>query len=136
MIYADYAYYSANYGSSLIPAAKFSYYAARASEYIDQQTYDRLAKGVPEELTDKVSSCCCEIADNIYRFSADNVNGSGAGSEIASEKNGQYSITYRSDSEKISATLNGKGVGLSDLLYNIVSKHLGMTGLLYKGVDV
>ena len=134
MIYADFAYYSASYGGSLISNDKFSYYAARASEYIDQQTYDRLAKGVPAELTNKVSSCCCEIADSLYRFSADNANGSGAG--IASEKNGQYSITYRSDSEKISAMLNGKGAGLSDLLYNIASKHLGMTGLLYKGVDV
>ena len=138
MIYADYTYYSGSYCGSLIPESKFGYCAARASEYIDQQTYDRLSAGVPAELTNKVSSCCCELAENIFRFSA--VSGSGAGTNIVSEKNGQYSITYQSASETISAQLNGtsygKGAGLSDLLYNIVSKHLGMTGLLYRGVDV
>ena len=138
MSYANYAYYSANYGGSLIPEEKFSYYSARASEYIDQQTYDRLSAGVPAELTNKVSSCCCELAENIFRFSA--VSGSGAGTNIVSEKNGQYSVSYQSASEMISSQLNGKidgkGAGLCNLLYNIVSKHLGMTGLLYRGVDV
>ena len=75
MRYADYGYYSESYGGSLIPEEKFSYYSSRASEYVDQQTYDRLAKGVPEEFADKVSSCCCEIAESLYRFSS--VYGSG-----------------------------------------------------------
>lgn len=135
MSYANYAYYSANYGGSLIPEEKFSYYSARASEYMDQQTYDRLSAGVPAELTNKVSSCCCELAESLYRFSSVYGSGNGAGTNIASEKNGQYSITYRSSAESISAELNGSGAGLSNLLYNIVSKHLGMTGLLYRGVD-
>ena len=135
MRYADYGYYSESYGGSLIPEEKFSYYSSRASEYVDQQTYDRLAKGVPEEFADKVSSCCCEIAESLYRFSSVYGSGNGAGTNIASEKNGQYSITYRSSAESISAELNGSGAGLSDLLYSIISKHLGTTGLLFKGVD-
>ncbi|MBQ6169787.1 MAG: hypothetical protein IJK30_07520 [Ruminococcus sp.] len=138
MIYASYSYYSGTYGGSLIPEERFSYYSARASEYIDQQTFDRLVKGIPEELTDKVSSCCCELAENLYSFSAassGSENNGGAVSGIASEKIGQYSITYRSAAENISAMLNGSGAGLLDLLYSVISKHLGSTGLLYRGVE-
>ena len=135
MSYAAFSDYSATYGGSLIPEEKFSYYSARASEYIDQQTFDRLVSGVPQELTDKVSSCCCEIAENIYRFSATSTtNGSKTGAAISSEKNGQYSVTYCSASENISSQLNGKASGLTDLLYSVIYKHLGTTGLLYTGV--
>ena len=132
MMYAGYSYYSGTYCGSLIPEEKFCYYSSRASEYIDRQTFDRLVKGVPQELADKVSSCCCELAENLYRFS---VGGNSAGTGIASEKNGQYSINYRSDAETIAVQLNGSTAGLADLLYAIISRHLGNTGLLYKGVD-
>lgn len=138
MNYANYSYYSGIYGGSMIPEEQFDYYSARASEYIDQQTFDRLVSGVPQELTSKVSSCCCELAENIYRFvpiSSENSSNVATGTDIASEKVGQYSISYRSDSEKISSILGKKDAGLSDLLYSITSKHLGSTGLLYKGVD-
>lgn len=134
MRYADYGYYSESYGGSLIPEEKFSYYSSRASEYVDQYTFDRLVSGIPQELTDKVSSCCCELADNLYRFSAGS-SGSTTGSDVSSEKLGQYSVTYRSSSESISAMLNGKDSGLLDLIGNIINKHLSMTGLLYKGVE-
>lgn len=67
---ADYTYYVETYGGSMIPERDFQYYAARASEYIDQQTFDRLTKGVPQEFADKVSSCCCEAAEKLYCFSA------------------------------------------------------------------
>lgn len=138
MNYANYSYYSGTYSGSMIPEEQFDYYSARASEYIDQQTYDRISAEVPEELTNKVSSCCCELAENLYRFSAassGSENNGGAVSGIASEKIGQYSITYRSAAENISAMLNGSGAGLLDLLYSVISKHLSSTGLLYKGVE-
>ena len=138
MNYANYSYYSGIYGGSMIPEEQFDYCSDRASEYIDQQTYDRLVNDVPEELINKVSSCCCELAEDIYRFStasSGNGSNSGAVSGIASEKIGQYSITYRSAAENISAMLNGSGAGLLDLLYSVISKHLSSTGLLYKGVE-
>ena len=138
MSYADYAFYSGTYSGSLIPEDQFGFYAARASEYIDQQTYNRISSEVPEELASRVSACCCELAENIYRFSAVSSSGgtsSGAGADISSEKVGQYSITYCTGAETISALLNGNDSGLNDLLYSIINKHLGNTGLLYKGVD-
>ncbi len=134
MSYAGYIYYSGTYCGSLIPEEKFSYYSARASEYIDKQTFDRLLSGVPQELANKVSSCCCELAENIYRFAPISPENSSS-ADIASEKVGQYSVSYRSGSEKISSMLGKKDAGLTDLLYSILSKHLGTTGLLYKGVD-
>lgn len=86
MRYADYTYYVETYGGSMIPERDFQYYAARASEYIDQQTFDRLTKGVPQEFADKVSSCCCEAAEKLYCFSA-SASGGGTGSDVSSEKN-------------------------------------------------
>jgi hypothetical protein len=138
MNYANYSYYSGTYGGSMIPEEQFNYCAARASEYIDQQTYDRISAEIPEELTNKISSCCCELAENIYRFSAASSGSgtsSGAGADISSEKIGQYSVTYHTGAETISALLNGNDTGLNDLLYSTISRHLGNTGLLYKGVD-
>nr|DAG37930.1 MAG TPA: Head Tail Connector Protein [Caudoviricetes sp.] len=134
MRYADYTYYVETYGGSMIPERDFQYYAARASEYIDQQTFDRLTKGVPQEFADKVSSCCCEAAEKLYCFSA-SASGGGAGSDVSSEKIGQYSVTYHSAADTISSMLNGSDAGMSDLLYSIVGRHLGSTGLLYRGVD-
>lgn len=138
MSYASYSYYSDTYGGSMIPEEQFDYCSARASEYIDQQTFERISNGVPEKLTSKVSSCCCELAEDIYRFSAVFTGGgssSGVGSGISSEKVGQYSVTYRSGAETISSLLNGGDSGLTDLLYSTISKHLCNTGLLFKGVE-
>ena len=138
MNYANYSYYSDVYGGSMIPEEQFDYCSARASEYIDQQTFERISNGVPEELTSKVSSCCCELAEDIYRFStasSGNGSNSGAGTDISSEKVGQYSVTYRTGAETISSLLNGNESGLNDLLYSIITKQLGNTGLLYKGVE-
>lgn len=136
MSYADYAYYSESYGGTLIPEEQFGFCAARASEYIDQQTFDRLVNGVPEELTSKVSSCCCELAENLYRFSAvTSDGGNSSGADISSEKIGQYSVTYRTGTETISSLLSGTDSGLNDLLYSVANRHLGSTGMLYKGVD-
>ena len=62
-------------------------------------------------------------------------SGGGAGSGVSSEKIGQYSVTYHSAADTISSMLNGSDAGMSDLLYSIVGRHLGSTGLLYRGVD-
>ena len=51
------------------------------------------------------------------------------------KKIGQYSVTYHSAADTISSMLNGSDAGMSDLLYSIVGRHLGSTGLLYRGVD-
>ena len=139
MNYANYSYYSGNYGGSMIPEEQFDYCSARASEYIDQQTYDRLVNDVPEELINKVSSCCCELAESIYTYASitDGSAVAGAGT-IASESNGKYSVTYQNGSDRIgviSARLHGGQSGLEDIYGTVIHKHLDITGLLYSGVD-
>ena len=138
MSYADFAYYSEVYGGSLIPQDKFSSLAEKASDRIDAATFGRLENGVPEEYEKNVKRCCCELAENIYNYSAlsDGSSIAGAGS-VASENIGKYSVTYRSGTEQIStisAQLHGENSGLEDIYKNIIMRHLGRTGLLFRGI--
>lgn len=119
MIYADYQYYRERFCGSLIPHERFEYLSARASEYIDWQTFGRLESGVPDEYSDKVKKCCCALAESDFQSeSAQNGN-------ISSEKVGSYSVTFsvKSDDER-NAEKN-----------RIISRYLDNTGLLYRGVD-
>lgn len=116
MIYANYDYYKEKFCGTLIPQDNFPYFAARASEYIDWQTFGRLEKVIPGEYDAKVRNCCCALAETEYSFSQK--------SDISSEKNGSYSVTY---STKSSADHNAEKS-------RIVALYLGNTGLLYRGV--
>jgi len=117
MTYADYKYYTEEFCGTLIPQNDFPYFAARASEYIDWQTFGRLEKVIPEEYEAKVRSCCCALAESEYSFNRK--------ADISSEKNGIYSVTYQA---KSSAEHNAAKI-------RIISRYLGNTGLLYRGVD-
>ncbi len=119
MIYADYQYYKERFCGSLIPQERFEYLSARASEYIDWQTFGRLESGVPDEYSEKVNKCCCALAESEFQSESSH-NGN-----ISSEKVGSYSVTFsvKSDVER-NAEKN-----------RIISRYLGNTGLLYRGVD-
>lgn len=117
MIYADYNFYKEQFCGRSIPQDDFRYFAARASEYIDAATFGRLEKGIPEEYVKKIQSCCCALAETEYRFDQK--------SDISSEKNGSYSVTY---SAKNSSDHNAEKK-------RIIAMYLGNTGLLYRGVD-
>lgn len=116
MIYADYDYYKEEFCGKLIPQDNFPYFAARASEYIDWQTFGRLESGIPEEYDAKVRNCCCALAETEYSFSQK--------ADISSEKNGSYSVTYQA---KSSVDHNAEK-------NRIIARYLGNTGLIYKGV--
>ena len=119
MIYADYQYYKEQFCGNLIPQERFEYLSARASEYIDWQTFGRLESGAPDEYSDKVKKCCCALAESGFQSeSAQNGN-------ISSEKVGSYSVTFsvKSDDERNAEKSR------------IISRYLGNTGLLYRGVD-
>ena len=117
MIYADYRYYKEQFHGVLIPEAEFEYNAARASEYIDWQTFGRLENGIPGEYDAKVRKCCCALAESEYSFSRR--------ADISSEKNGSYSVTYSAKSSSDHSAEKSC----------IISRYLGNTGLLYRGVD-
>lgn len=119
MIYADYSYYSTEFGGTLIPEQAFAFRAARAAEYINRVTFDRINSEFME--TDetaalKIKSCCCALAEADYNFNKNEGK--------ASEKIGSYSVSYtETDTEELKSELN-----------RIVDIYLGNTGLLYRGV--
>lgn len=126
MIYADYDYYRDEYGGGLIPESDFRAAAGKASERIDSVTFGRLENGVSDEYSEKVKRCCCELAENIHKYGNTAVAESGA---VSSEKIGGYSIEYQSTAEQISAVS-----ALDDVCDDIIRRHLGRTGLLYRGI--
>lgn len=146
MKYADFAYYRDEYCGSLIPEASFDFCSARASEYIDMHTFDRITDEYIQSNTaaaSKIRSCCCELSESIYSYSSLAESGENDGKNegaaaIASEKIGQYSVNYRSEAEeqakKLALAIGSDG-NLEKYYYSIILKHLGNTGLLYRGVD-
>ena len=139
MSYADYSYYRDVYGGKSIPETDFLSVSGKASDRIDAVTFGRLENGVPEEYEKNVKRCVCELSEVIYSYSALSDGSAIAGSgTVSSEKVGQYSVTYRSGTEQISsisAQLHGSSAGLEDIYYAVICRHLGRTGLLFRGVD-
>lgn len=116
MIFSDYTYYKEKFCGKLIPQDDFLYYASKSSEYINWQTFGRLENGVPKEYDEKVKKCCCALAESEYRFEQN--------SDISSEKNGSYSVTYAKKSDSSQNAEKNR----------IIAMYLGNTGLLYRGV--
>ena len=114
MAYADFDYYSNDFLGFLIPAAQFGYYAARASEYLDNLTLDQIPSPVPEA----VRLACCSVAEVCYRLDT--------GGRISAEKAGDYSVSY----EKA-----GTEGSRREQLRQAAMVYLADTGLVYRGVQ-
>lgn len=117
MIYADYNFYTKTFKSSLLSESEFEHWAARASEYIDAMTANRITDSVMTNDTAialKIKCCCCSLVDVSYN--AEKNAGKSA------EKVGSYSVTYESD--EIWDKARSK----------LVEMYLGDTGLTYRGV--
>lgn len=137
-MYADYSYYTGDFGGSIVPEESWQRAAGAASDWMDAATFGRLTEGIPEEWERQVRRCCCELAESYYSSAilpqlaaAD----SSTGQLISAETNSTYSVTYRSASEQAASLLHGSDAGLEDVLHSIAMKHLGRTGLLFRGVD-
>ena len=117
MVYADFAYYSKEYGGTM-PEEDFKRLSRRASAYLDQVTFDRVAAGQPETVMSKVKDACCAVADAWL------LNEQGGG--VASATNDGISVTY------VAGVSNSSTDG--QRLYEAAALHLGNTGLLYRGV--
>lgn len=96
---------------AVIDTASFDFYARKATQLINQQTFGRIV-----EVTDEIKSCCCEVAESFYK--QDNDKG------ITSEKVGNYSV---SKNVKTVSDYSCDRIG-------IIRDCLLDTGLLYKGV--
>jgi hypothetical protein len=114
--YADFAYYTDTYKGAVLDTASFDLYARKATQIIKQYTFNRVNDN---NIPDDVKMCCCELAEEINKHDKANTG------NIASEKVGEYSVTYV-DKEKAEELNSGK---CTDIIYN----WLAMTGLLYRG---
>ena len=85
-MYADYTFYSENYGTA-VSEADFPRFAARASVFIDKVTFGRAAEHSDDE---RLMHCCCEIV-NTFASTADS-----SGMVKQSETVGSWSYSLNS----------------------------------------
>lgn len=113
MAYADKEYYTSMWMTGTIPVENLEGYLSRASAEIDNMTFGRLRKGLPEDeyYQDRIRSAVCETADLLYSYNmADNLamqalkemnskNTSEKG--IKSISDGTESVTYNTGSDLV-----------------------------------
>ena len=61
-MYADYEFYTKNYGGKAVSAEDFSRLAAKASALIDKLTFGRAKEHSDDE---RVKMCCCELCESL-----------------------------------------------------------------------
>lgn len=135
MLFADFNYYQNEFGGSLVPESGWNKAAGKAGDLINAATFGRIETEIPAQFETNIKRCCCEMAEFIYAY-AENLVKSGTGQATAKsyEQIGSYAVNYASVSDSISSLLDGTPSGLKTLLDEIIRKHLGRTGLLFRGV--
>lgn len=129
MAYADYEYYADNYllgRSPAVPDIDFPYWERQAERLLDQHTFGRLSVD-PGLITGEVKDCICELAELLYQ--ADQAMGQEGSGLISSYSNDGESGTF--DLSQSPYTERGKRRKAGE----IISRYLGRTGLLYRGLD-
>ena len=108
MAYTDYEFYKSKFYGDTVPESDFLKYAERASDRIDQYTFDRLADGFPdnERAKTKVQKAVCAVADTMYQIdqikkaSMDTIgtiqreDGTVVNKAVSSVSSGNESISY------------------------------------------
>lgn len=91
MAYANYDFYTTSYFGSVVPEADFDRLAARASDFVDTMTFDRLVDGLPtnERSQKRIKKAVCSLAELMYQIelaekNAANAAASGASTTIGS----------------------------------------------------
>jgi len=123
--YADLTFYTETFLGVSISAQDFPRLALRASEIVDQVTFDRaravIAAGTDTDLIERIQLATCAVAERMQELT---LGGSAAG--IQSESLGNHSVTYVAGAN---ATLT------QDEQYRATARtYLGSTGLMYRGV--
>ena len=88
MSYADYAFYTGEYGGTVIPEEQFDLCARRAGETLDADTLNRAAGAVGGPWDDAVRRCCCALAELEYAART------GRGAAVQKETLGSWSRAY------------------------------------------
>jgi len=120
MVTITYLYYTDTYKGFTVPSAKFDFYIEKAIDYF----YENTPNATDEEredvdTLDSVKKACCEIADDLYKQDNNKNN-------ISSQKSGSYAVSY--DTSAVSESLGSS-------IYSILTRRLGRTGLLDRGVS-
>lgn len=110
MAYADYDFYTTSYFGSVVPEADFDRLAARASDFVDTMTFDRLVDGLPTNVRSqkRIKKAVCSLAELMYQIelaekNAANAAASGASTTIGSGGSATGVVTsVSSGSESIS----------------------------------
>ena len=70
MAYTDYAFYKNEYHGDVVPETDFPKYADRASDRVDEITFDRLADGLSSDsrANKKVQKAVCSVAEALYQI--------------------------------------------------------------------
>ena len=86
-IYTTVEYYTNSYlmgREAAIDTASFPFYAMKATQIIKQYTFGNISNA---EIIDEVQSCCCELAEFLYREDTE-----GHDTKVQSEKKGECLI--------------------------------------------
>lgn len=123
MMYTDYEFYYNTYFGDIVPESDFPWLCARACDYLDSITFDRLANGLPtnEHSAQKIKKAVCAMVDALYQLeqakrnaiaaaaaaaSASGTSATSASRTVVSESSGGESISYASASDLASGAKN------------------------------
>lgn len=116
----DYTFYKDKYLSgkeAVLDAASFEFWKRKACNVVRTLTFGNIDE--KKEIQEEVQMCVCEVAELLH---AQEQRAKTAG--VSSEKVGDYSVSYREQTDKEKKTE----------VANVVSEWLSSTGLLYCGV--
>lgn len=122
--YADYTFYTTDYGGTAIAEEDFDPYAIRASAVIDSLTFDRAAQVIEDDedpdLVDAIQKGMCAVADEMVAILT-----AGHAAAVKSEKVGGHSVTYADTPET--------GLSAEGRYRQAAKRYLGRNGLMYPG---
>lgn len=103
---------------AVLEAASFPFWERKASKVVRRYTFGNIDENRP--ISEAVQGCVCELAELLYEHDLQKRKNDG----IASEKVGEYSVSYRAEksAEEVAQEVNG-----------VVREWLEDTGLLYCG---
>lgn len=114
MAYTTVEFYQENYllgRKPKLPLPEFLYWEQTARRFVDNFTFNRVTQEILDgEFGDKIQQCICELAEYLY------VNEGNENKQ--SEGISGRSVSYKQGTE-----------------YSICQRHLGMTGLMYRGCE-
>lgn len=118
--YVDYQFYTDTYLGAAIASGDFDRLALRASEQINQITFQRAAEEVDEDNVALIKMATCAVAEEM-----NSIESAGGVDAVQSERVGNYSVTYAQGSVKQQSSL--------ERYANAARVYLDSTGLMYRG---